>query len=101
MSRHAKRRDACERIIIDALIAIGASVQQLDLTNGPDLLVGHRGNNYLLECKSVAGKPGIGMKKTASGLKQGQEAWMLKWRGMRPVVVTTVDEALRAIGART
>lgn len=98
--KYAKRRDAVERLIIDALHAIGATVVQLDLTDGPDLLCGYRGENFLLECKSVPGKPGIGMKRTASGLKQNQEQWMLKWRGMRPSVVTCVDEALRAIGAR-
>ena len=54
MARRAQRRDANERGIIDALTAIGCSVDQLDGGNGrPDLLIGEPRNheNILIEIK--------------------------------------------------
>jgi hypothetical protein len=96
---HGKRRDACEAIIVTALRAVGASVQQLDGAGLPDLLVGYEGRTYLLEVKDTHGKQGRGMKKTATGLRETQERWWASWRGATPIVVTTADEALVAIGA--
>lgn len=98
--KYARRRDANENIIVAALEAVGASVQRLDIAGGPDLLVGWCGRNYLLECKQQHGKPGVGMKRTRSGLRVTQDSWFECWKGTRPTVVTNTDEALRAIGAR-
>jgi hypothetical protein len=96
---HAKRRDICEKAIVVALRAAGATVQSLDAKGVPDLLVGFQGRTYLLECKDSHNKPGIGMKKTASGLRDSQLEWWSKWAGAVPVIVTNENEALRAIGA--
>ena len=98
--KYARRRDANEALIIAALQAVGASVQQLDGDGLPDLLVGRAGENYLLEVKQEHGKAGVGMKRTKSGLRDSQEKWLVAWKGGRVVVVTNADEALRAVGAR-
>ncbi len=99
MSRWAKRRDICEKAIVRALRDAGASVQALDAKGCPDLLVGYQGRTYLLECKDKHDRPGIGMKKTDSGLRDSQVEWWSLWLGQTPVVVTNENEALVAIGA--
>jgi hypothetical protein len=81
------KRDANEQMIVAALQRVGASVEPISIRNVPDLLVGFRGRNYLLEIK------------TASGAETpGQKLWAQLWMGQR-AVVRTVDEALVAIGA--
>lgn len=99
MSRYALRRDDCEPAIVAALRAVGASVQTLTETGCPDLLVGFRGVNYLIECKEAHGQSGKGHRKTRSGLRASQEDWFGRWKGAAPVIVTTPAEALAAIGA--
>lgn len=96
--RYPRRRDECEREIVKALRAAGASVEQLD-GRPPDLLVGYRGQTFLLECKDEHGVQGRGMKRTKSGLRPSQDEWWAAWRGAAPIVVTTPHEALAAIGA--
>jgi hypothetical protein len=54
----------------------------------PDLLVGLKGENYLLEVKSDKGRA-----------RQGQVDWACEWRGRKPRLVKTTEGALRAIGA--
>ena len=80
------KRDANEPEIIAALRRVGASVQPVSIPNVPDLLVGFRGRNYLLEIKTAKGKE-----------ERGQSEWALLWEGHR-AVVRTVDDALIAIG---
>ena len=92
-----KRRDANEVLIIAALRAVGASVTQLDGRDIPDLLVGYRGVNYLVEIKAPAGSKGGTSHRE---LKPGQVRWHLGWKGLPVAVVRYSDEALRAIGAR-
>lgn len=92
------RRDDNEREIINVLEAAGATVQQLDGTGLPDLLVGFRGVTYLIEIKYKAQLSGKGRKKTASGLRESQEAWFALWQGMAVEIATTPREALAAIG---
>lgn len=92
------RRDKNEKPIVKALRAVGASVEYLNGTGVPDLLVGYRGVNYLVEIKGEHGKAESHGKKTASGLRDSQERWWRLWQGARPVVATTSDEALKAIG---
>lgn len=96
-----RRRDDVEPQIIAALKQIGASVQTLSETGAPDLLVGFRGRTFLLEVKDEHGKNRRGGKRTESGLRDSQEDWWRKWRGTDPAVVTTPEEALRAVGAVT
>lgn len=110
MSWHAKKgavhRDKAEPAIIAALEAVGASVEQLDVV---DLLVGFRNENHLLEVKTPGEvrvykerrKDGTLQTANIAGgkLSDSQQRWHGRWRGRKPVVVYTPEEALRAIGA--
>ena len=71
--------------IVTALRNAGCSVVSLaGVGQGvPDLLVGVRGETYLLECKS----PG-------ERLRLSQKQWTDAWRGAKPMVVKTALEAL-------
>jgi hypothetical protein len=98
MSRFARRRDLAEPAIVRALLAVGASVQRLDATGAPDLLVGFRNETYLLEVKDQHGKAERHGKRTESGLRETQEAWWSTWKGKPPAIVTTAREALCVLG---
>jgi hypothetical protein len=81
--------DANQAEIVRALRCVGASVELLHRVGGgcPDLLVGYRGRNFLLEIKVCKGK-----------LNTLQERYHALWRG-EIRVVRSVHEALTAIGA--
>ena len=91
--RRAAKIDANQTAIVDALRTIGATVQSLaPVGNGcPDLLVGFRGQNYLLEVKDGAKSPS---KRRLTG---DQRRWHDDWRG-QVAIVCDVDSALAAIG---
>lgn len=91
----AKRVDRNQTLIVDALRSVGASVQVLsDVGKGcPDLLVGFRRVNYLMEVKDGEAPPSK-QKLTEDELK-----WHYAWRGQK-AVVHSVDEALEVIGLR-
>ena len=85
--RRAAKRDSNEQEIIYALLQVGATVEQLNDDALPDLVVGFRGENYLLEVKTSTGR-----------LTKAQAAWWAKpWNGHR-AIVRDVDAALKAIG---
>jgi hypothetical protein len=86
--RRAARRDDNENAVVEALLAVGATVHRLDETGVPDLLVGFRRQTFLIEVKGPRGK-----------LTGDQVAWHRGWRGAAAHVVRTPTEALRAIGA--
>jgi Holliday junction resolvase len=56
LHRRNPKRDANEREIIEALKQIGCTVAQLSARGIPDLLVGYRGKNLLIEVKCEKGK---------------------------------------------
>lgn len=87
--RSRPRTDATHAAIVSALRACGASVVSLaGLGDGtPDLLVGYRGHDRLLEVKAAHGR-----------LRATQLEWHARWAGRRVVVVRCVDEALEAVG---
>jgi len=87
--RRAAKVDANHSTIIAALRQVGATVQDLAKVGQgcPDILVGFRGRNYLMEIKMNKGKP-----------TPAQDAWHLTWQG-QVVIVRTADEALHVIGA--
>lgn len=87
--KRAAKRDENEKPIIKALEKVGAIVQQISETDAPDLLVGFRGQNYLLEVKNP---------DNYGKLRPGQLKWHAVWEG-QVCTVETIDEALRAIGA--
>lgn len=91
---YAKRVDDNQGAIVQALRQVGARVQLLHAVGRgcPDLLVGFRGLNVLLEVKDGS-KPPSARKLTAD-----EQAWHDDWPG-QVAVVASADEALTAIGA--
>lgn len=87
--------DANQPEIIEALRKAGCSVQPLHTIGKgvPDLLVGHRGRNYLLELKDGEKCP------SARKLTEDQVAWHQGWRG-QVIVIETTEEALHFIETR-
>ena len=90
MTRRAARVDRNQVEIVASLRRIGASVQHLHMVGKdcPDLLVGFRGRNYVIEVKDAKGK-----------LMPGQAQWMTEWRG-QSCVVRTPEEAILTITSR-
>lgn len=93
--RRAAKVDDNQREIVAALRRAGATVRDLSRVGEgcPDLLVGFRGRNWLVEVK----------RPKATGQRAGrttpaQDEFLAGWRG-HAVVVWTVEEALQAIGA--
>lgn len=89
------KTDGTQAAIAKALRDVGASVTSLHATGGgvPDLLVGFRGANFLLECKILVGK----RSPKPAPLNSTQVLWHGNWRG-QVAIVTTPEEALRAVG---
>lgn len=92
MARRAAAVDANQSDIIDALRKAGASVQPLHGVGMgcPDILVGFRGANLLMEIKDGDKVP------SARKLTEWQEKWHILWEG-QVAVVTSKEEALQAI----
>lgn len=88
----AAKADANQGAIVAALRKIGCSVQPLHTVGRgvPDLLVGIRGHNLLLEVKDGA-KPPSAQKLTAD-----QVEWHGAWRG-HVEVVNSVEQAIIAV----
>ena len=88
--RYAAASDANQVEIVAALRAAGATVQDLHEVGAgcPDLLVGYRGINFLLEVKASA-------RAILTAFEQG---WFLEWRG-QAAIVRDAESALCAIGA--
>lgn len=93
--RRAAKLDANHSKIVAALRQVGATVLDLSAVGGgcPDLLVGYRGHDLLMEVKDGEKKP------SQRRLRPNQVEFCERWRGKEPVKVETVDEALRIIGA--
>lgn len=79
--------------IVDALRRAGASVQSIATVGKgcPDLLVGHRGRNILLEVKDGSKPP------SARKLTPNEHIWQAYWQG-QVVTVESVEQALKAVG---
>ena len=95
LHRYAKARDANEPEIIKALEAAGAAVVRLEPSTAglPDLLVGYRGQNILMEIKLPPGRQG-GLAHAP--LSEDQTAFFQAWPG-RAYVVRSAEQALRAL----
>ena len=87
---YARKRDENELGIVCALLYVGASVYTLD--KPVDLLVGFNGIDFQMEVKNGA-QPPSWQRKT-----DDQVAHIAAWRGREVIVVTTIHEALKAIG---
>jgi hypothetical protein len=89
-----KRVDANQTVVVAALRAVGAEVCHLHAVGRgvPDLLIGFRGQNFLLEVKDAAQPP------SKRKLTPDERVWHDRWRG-QVWIVCSADDALRAIGA--
>ena len=94
MTRRAARIDGNHTAIVDALRAVGCSVQSLaKIGEGcPDLLVGYRNANIVIEVKDGSLPP------SAQKLTPAQKTWHAGWKG-RAHLVRNVEEALLVVGA--
>ena len=83
-----KRRDLNHKEIATNCRRLGMSVVDLaDVGNDcPDLLIGWRGKNYLVEVKS--GK---------NALRDGQRQFADNWRGLKPVQVNNFNDIVKFI----
>lgn len=100
MSRFARHKDTAHRPTVIALRAAGASVQALDIKDGPDLLVGFDKHTILMEVKTLATntkKDGY-TRKVEGQLSQGQRAWHDGWKGGPVVTVFGPEVALHELG---
>ena len=90
--RRAARVDENQSEIVQGLLYMGATVQLLHAVGQgcPDILVGFRGKNYLIEIKNPE-KP-----KGDQRLTKDQEQWHSLWSGQK-AIVRTVEEALQVI----
>jgi hypothetical protein len=82
----ARKRDANESPIVQALRRVGASVIPLSGEGAPDLLVLFRARIFLLEIKTARGRT------TAAQFARLAEGWPV-------TTIRSVDAALQAIGA--
>lgn len=88
------RTDRNQKAIVDALRHAGCSVEPRMARIGqgvPDLLVGLRGQNFLLEVKDGRAQP------SKRRLTDDEATWGQLWSGTVDVVYT-VEDALRAVG---
>ncbi len=93
--RYAAKVDENQPEIVKALRNVGATVTPTHAAGGgfPDLVVGFRGVNFLLEIKDDAKPP------SKQKLTPDQEQWHGSWQGQR-AVCRNVAEALAAIGVK-
>ena len=84
--------DANHQEIVETLRALGASVQSLATVGDgcPDLVVGWRGRNVLLEVKDGAKAP------SRRRLTADERRWHASWCG-EVVTVSTVEQATAAV----
>ena len=89
----AKKVDLNQMEIVATLRKIGATVQSLaSVGNGcPDLLVGFRGINYLMEVKDGDKAP------SAQKLTPDQVKWHIEWRG-EVHIVRSIYDAFEVLG---
>jgi hypothetical protein len=87
--------DDNQKELVKGLRELGATVQHLhEVGKGcPDILVGYRGRNYLLEIKDSAKPP------SKRRLTKDEKVWHGKWKGS-VAVVCDLHQAAMAIGRR-
>lgn len=92
MARRASRVDANHAEIVAALRKIGASVADTSGVGGgfPDLVVGYRGRNLIVEVKDGSKPP------SKRKLTPDQVDFVAAWRG-HWMQVRSVDEAIAAV----
>ena len=86
--RYAARTDLNQAEIVESLRDMGCTVELLHRVGGgcPDILVGFRDRNVLLEIKQPKGR-----------LNKLQRKWHALWKG-QVAVVRSPEDALRVVG---
>lgn len=101
MRYYPKRADRNQKAIAEALTRAGCTVTLLHTVGGgcPDLLVGVRGQTWLVEVKTPqeAARLARGTSHNRATAER-QAAWAAAWRGAPPLTVTGAREALSALG---
>jgi len=90
--RRAAKVDANQKEIVSALRGVGATVEHLHAVGKgcPDLLIGYKGLNYLIEVKD-------GTKNASQRrLTPDQVKWHANWLGQK-IVIESVESALSFI----
>ena len=90
--RRAAKVDINQSVIVAALRQLGASVQPLHILGGgaPDLLIGWRGQNLLIEVKNGNKSP------SRRRLTVAESEWQYNWHG-QVAIISTVDDAITFI----
>ena len=90
--RRAARTDNNHAAIVKAFRQIGATVQNLHAVGGgcPDVLVGFRGVNVLVEIKDGA------KAASAQRLTAQQFEWHATWAG-QVCIVNSIEDAVKAV----
>jgi hypothetical protein len=83
--RYAAKRDANEPELVKRIKKRGATVDQLDGTGTPDLLIGYHGINALAEVKDPTRIP------SEQNLNEHQIRWHATWKGQVTVIKTERD----------
>ncbi len=85
-----KRVDNNQPEIVEALRAAGCTIQSLASVGAgcPDILAGRAGQTYLLEIKS----------SPSARLTCFERLWHANWTGRPVAVVSSIEEALHAVG---
>lgn len=93
MARRAAKIDINQPEIVKHLRKVGATVEILSAVGKgcPDIMVGFRGVNYLMEIKSTLAK------KKDNGLTEDQVEWHSTWAG-KVYIVRSIAEALNVLG---
>lgn len=88
--RRARKVDGNQAMIVDALRAVGYSVEVLsDVGRGvPDLMIGDRGRTVLAEVK----------RDVKASFTPVQLDWAAKWKGGRPLVFFEAAQAVQLAG---
>jgi hypothetical protein len=94
--RRSGRKDKNHNSIISGLKYAGAAI--IDLSSMgygiPDILVSYHNVLYLMEIKNPDNAYG------RRGMNKNQKQWAERWRGKKPEVVRSIDDALKIIGIK-
>ncbi len=91
-TRYGRRIDDSQRECINALRAMGCTVEAIQGATGcPDLLCGVFGITELVEVKPVTG---ITRRRE---LRESQVAWHQRWKGRPPLVVRNLEDCVALV----
>lgn len=85
INRYAKKRDMAEPEVVSTLEQCGFSVERID--RPVDLLVGLRGQTWLVEVKSSE-------KGYGKSLNANQQDFSDRWRGSKIVILRSSQDAM-------